>query len=528
MSSTGIYLTLLISLIIIIAAIFFWILHNQKRLTATINHAQRELLNKDQELNSLKERFNQLHSRSAQLEVIQQRQNEDAHKLSDELERRENLLDMIRKEKERILGENRELSATLTSERRRAEEILSEKNQHQKELKELNTQYRAVQVAQKEAEARLKEQLQSFEKQKKYIEEQQRAMKLEFEQLATKILSEKGEIFSKQNREGLTNLLSPLQTQMKEFREKMERIHKEELQKGAQLKTELSHLKELNQQITQEAKDLTYALKGNKKMQGNWGEIILENLLERAGLTKGRDYHTQLTLEGEDNSRQIPDVVIELPRGRHLIVDSKVSLNNFLNMINADDPDTEAHYLNLYIADIKNHIKDLAGKHYSRAKGIKSPELVVMFLPVEPAYIEAFKSDQTLFDFANRNNIMVATPSSLLASLTLIQELWRIENQSQSTEELIRLAGSVYDKVRTFLESMDEIEKGLLRATENYQKAKGQLIDGRGNLVKLTDDLVKLGVSVRKEISDDWVDPARLELERPKEREDSKELERPM
>lgn len=354
---------------------------------------------------------------------------------------------------------------------------------------------------------------QHFAEQHQLLKESRDQLKLEFEQLAGQIFEAKGQAFSQHSQQSLDALLKPFREQIEGFRAKVEDIHHKDVQQQAALAQELLHLKALNQQITQEAHDLSTALKGQKKAQGNWGELILENVLERSGLVLNRDFKREVSITGE-NGRQRPDAIVYLPQGKHLIIDAKVSLNAYVHYINAED-DTErrlalAEHVNAFGA----RIKELADRHYFELPGLNAPEMVFMFVPIESAFVEALKADETLFHKAIEQNVLVATPTTLLTSLNIVRQLWRFEDQNKHTAELADRAGRVYDKLRSFLGSMDVVGHSLDKAQDAYRKACDQLVNGRGNLVKQVNDFRQLGVAVKGELSGEWVDRAELELGR--------------
>lgn len=357
----------------------------------------------------------------------------------------------------------------------------------------------------------LEQKQQNFAEQQQLLKESRDQLKLEFEQLAGQIFEAKGQAFSQHSQQSLDALLRPFREQIDGFRAKVEDIHHKDVQQQAALTQELLHLKELNQQITQEAHDLATALKGQKKAQGNWGELVLENVLERSGLVNGRDFKREVSINGEEN-RQRPDVIVYLPQGKHLIIDAKVSLNAYTRYINAEDEAERRLALNEHVAAIGQRIKELSNRHYFDLPGLNAPEMVFMFVPIESAFVEALKTDETLFQKAVEQNVLVATPTTLLTSLNIVRQLWRFEDQNKHTAELAERAGKVYDKLRTFLGSMDAIGNSLDKAQDAYRKARDQLVSGKGNLVKQVSDFRQLGVAVKGELDESWVDRAELEL----------------
>ncbi|MGQ7817260.1 DNA recombination protein RmuC [Metapseudomonas furukawaii] len=357
----------------------------------------------------------------------------------------------------------------------------------------------------------LEQKQQHFAEQQQLLKESRDQLKLEFEQLAGQIFEAKGQAFSQHSQQSLDALLKPFREQIEGFRTKVEDIHHKDVQQQAALTQELLHLKELNRQITQEAQDLTTALKGQKKAQGNWGELILENVLERSGLIQGRDFEREVSFT-DDDGRKRPDVIVHLPQGKHLIIDAKVSLNAYTRYINAEDEAERRVALGEHVAAVGQRIKELSDRHYFDLPGLNAPEMVFMFVPIESAFVEALKADETLFQKAIEQNVLVATPTTLLTSLNIVRQLWRFEDQNKHTAELAERAAKVYDKLRTFLGSMDGVGKSLEKAQDAYKKACDQLVHGKGNLVKQVSDFRQLGVAVKGEITEEWVDRADLEL----------------
>ncbi len=348
----------------------------------------------------------------------------------------------------------------------------------------------------------LEEKEKSFADQIKLLMESKAQLTLEFESLANQIFEAKGKIQTELNKKSMMHLLQPFREQLHEFKQRVEHIYHDETVQKTALKEELLHLKQLNAEMSKETQALTTALKGNKKVQGNWGELVLENLLETAGLTEGRDFSTQYQVVSQEGERQIPDVVIHLPQDQHLIIDSKVSMNAYIDYVNNSDEDERARFIKQHCDAIKTHVKTLSAKQYGKAKSLHAPELVVMFIPIESAFIAAVEYDPSLLEMAIHTNILITTPSTLLASLNVIRQLWRMEKQNENVEKLAVVAAQVYDKFRLFLESMENIEKGLDRAKESFMTAKNQLVTGRGNLLDLSQQFLELGVSVKKKIEE--------------------------
>ena len=347
--------------------------------------------------------------------------------------------------------------------------------------------------------------------QQQLLKDSRAQLKLEFEQLATQIFEARGQSLTQSSQQSLEAMLKPFREQLDGFRQKVEDIHHKDVQQQASLQQQLLQLKELNQQITQEAHELSSALRGQKKTQGNWGELILENVLERAGLQLGKDFAREVSFTTSEG-RKRPDAIVYLPQNKHLIIDAKVSLNAYLRYVNAEDETLRAQALLEHVSAFSARVAELAERDYAALPGLNTPDMVFMFVPIESAFADAMRADDGLLQRAIEQNILIATPSTLLASLTIVRQLWRFEEQSRSTAELAERAAKVYDKLRIFLGSMDGIGNSLDRAQEAYRKACDQLVNGRGNLIKQASDFQQLGVSVKTEIAEQWQDRARLEL----------------
>ena len=371
----------------------------------------------------------------------------------------------------------------------------------------LQADYTKLNTTLEQRENNFKEQLQQLERNKD-------ALTKEFERLANKVLEEKGKNFKELNRESLSSLLNPIQTEMKGFKEVVEKSHKTESDERIQLKTELKHLQDLNRDITDQAKRLTTALQGQKKIQGNWGELMLENVLDGSGLRLGKDYKREVSFTTEDG-RQRPDAIVYLPQGKHMVIDAKTSLAAYTRFVNANDELERNQALKEHSKAVHDRISELADRNYFNLPGLNSPEIVVMFIPIESAYVEALKFDESLYQRAIEQNVLVATPTTLLTSLNIVRQLWRFEDQNKHTAELAKRAEKFYSKLRTFLTSMQEVGKQLDKAKSTYTTALGQLDSGRGNLIKQAAEFKDLGVSVTKELPAEMVDRANLELNHP-------------
>ena len=334
----------------------------------------------------------------------------------------------------------------------------------------------------------------------------------QFRVLANDILEEKSKRFAEQNQASLGQLLDPLRERMTEFRAKVEEIHLKDVEQQGMLRTELEHLKMLNQQMTTEAHELATALRGQAKKQGNWGELILGNVLERSGLREGTDFRREVSFN-TDEGRRRPDVIVYLPQAKHLVVDAKVSLNAYTRYVNAVDEAERAQALREHVAAIASRIQELADRNYFELPGLNSPEMVFMFIPVESAFVEALRADESLFQRAIEQNVLVATPTTLLTSLNIVRQLWRFEAQNANAAALAQRAAGVYRKLCTFLDTMEGVGRSLDRARDSFATAMGQLYSGRNNLISQAKDFERLGVSVQAALPEALVAKAILELD---------------
>ncbi|GGJ78316.1 DNA recombination protein RmuC [Pseudomonas matsuisoli] len=472
----------------------------EKRLLALQNQLEQERAGAQQEtLEHLadRERIEYLRTQQAEsqatIQRLQERQQADQQKLA-----------ALHGHAEASRAEARHLSNQVES--------ANERNAHlSAQLEALQQRYAGLDREHATLNSTLEQKQWHFSEQQQLLKESRDQLKLEFEQLAAQIFEAKGQAFSQQNQQSLDALLKPFREQIDGFRAKVEDIHHKDVQQQATLAQQLVQLNELNRQITQEAHDLANALKGQKKMQGNWGELILENVLERSGLVAGRDFVREASFTTSEG-RKRPDALVYLPQGKHLIIDAKVSLNAYTRYVNSEDDTERRLALAEHVSAISMRIRELADRHYFDLPGLNAPEMVFMFIPIESAFVEALKADETLFQKAIERNVLVATPTTLLTSLNIVRQLWRFEDQNRHTAELADRAGKVYDKLRTFLGSMDNIEASLDRARDAYGKARDQLVGGRGNLVKQVAEFRDLGIAVKGELSESWVDPADLEL----------------
>lgn len=375
----------------------------------------------------------------------------------------------------------------------------------QGELAETKRQETKLQAELGEREASHARELANFEKQKASLSEQ-------FKLLSNEILEAKTQALQESSKLSLNAVMTPFQQSIDTFKREVQEIHHRETTQQGELRKELEQLKTLNQQITTEAHELSTALRGQKKLQGNWGELVLENVLDRSGLQLGKDYKREVSITTEEG-RQRPDAVVYLPQGRHLVIDAKVSLNAYSRFVNAEDEHERAVALKEHVQAVASRIKELADRDYYKLPGLNSPDMVFMFIPIESAFVEALKADETLFQQAIENNVLVATPTTLLTSLNIVRQLWRYEDQNKHTAALASRAEGVFKKLNTFLASFEKIKKGLETATEAYVKAEGQLVSGKANLVKQVGEFKNLAPAIKAQLPTYFVDKAALEID---------------
>ena len=325
------------------------------------------------------------------------------------------------------------------------------------------------------------------------------------------------EKIEQQNKQSLDFLLSPLKQQLEGFQKQVQDSFGQEAKERHTLTHEIRNLQQLNELMTKEATNLTNALKGNNKTQGNWGEFILSQILDNSGLRLGHEYHTQVNLTNENNQRLQPDVIVHLPQGGDVVIDSKVTLVAYERYFNSDDDDIRTKAIADHLASVRNHLKQLSQKDYHKLIGINSLDYVLMFIPVEPAFLSAIDQDPSLINDALKNNIMIVSPTTLLVALRTIHNLWRFEYQNRNAELIADRASKLYDKVRGFIEDMENLGNCLDKAQQTYQNSMNKLSKGRGNVIGQIERFRELGIEVKKPINPDIAQLSVDELEREQE-----------
>ncbi|WP_396209802.1 DNA recombination protein RmuC [Flavobacterium sp.] len=342
--------------------------------------------------------------------------------------------------------------------------------------------------------------LERSKEQKQEVEQLQEKFTKEFENLANKILEEKTVKFTEQNKENLKNILSPLQDRIQLFEKKVEDTHKESIDYHAALRQQILGLREMNEQMSKETLNLTKALKGDSKMQGNWGELVLERVLEKSGLEKDREYFVQQSHTTEDGSRVFPDVIINLPDGKKMIIDSKVTLTAYERYTNEEDETLKNQHLKEHVVSINRHVEQLGNKNYQDLYQMESPDFVLLFIPIESAFAIALNVDTTLYNKAFEKNIVIVTPSTLLATLRTIDSMWANQKQQENALEIARQAGALYDKFEGFVGDLIKIGKKMDEAKIEYGAAMNKLTEGKGNLITSVEKLKKMGAKAKKSL----------------------------
>ncbi|MBC7523449.1 MAG: DNA recombination protein RmuC [Flavobacterium sp.] len=366
----------------------------------------------------------------------------------------------------------------------------------------------AIQLSKKETD--FDNLLERNREQKQEVENLQERFTKEFENLANKILEEKTNKFTEQNKENLKNILSPLQDKIHLFEKKVEDTHKESIDYHAALRQQILGLRDMNEKMSKETVNLTKALKGDSKMQGNWGELILERVLEKSGLEKDREYFVQQSHITDEGNRVFPDVVINLPDGKKMIVDSKVTLTAYERYVNEENDDLKTQYLKEHITAINRHVEQLGSKNYQDLYHIESPGFVLLFIPIEPAFALAINQDTNLYSKALEKNIIIVTPSTLLATLRTIDSMWINQKQQENALEIARQAGALYDKFEGFVLDLVKIGKKMDEAKIEYQGAMNKLVDGKGNLITSVEKLKKMGAKAKKTLPENILNRATI------------------
>lgn len=388
---------------------------------------------------------------------------------------------------------NQSLRSELARERSNTADVVQQ-------LHSVQTECRELAEALATANAQLQSETQRADSQLKHLAAAREELGNQFQVLANRILEEKAERVSLQNQESLKPLLQPLQERLKDFQQQVVTVYHNESRERQNLKEEIARLAQLNTQISTDAVNLTQALKGSNKTQGIWGEMVLENVLEASGLAKGRDYVVQGTFVGEDGQQLRPDVVINLPEGKHMIVDSKMSLLAYEQFCSAGDESHRQAAVKDHLQSLRAHVKGLSSKNYQHLSSLNAPDFVLMFIPIEPAFMLAVTNENSLFNEALARNVLIVSPSTLLATLRIIANIWRLENQNRNAQEIADQCGRLYDKFVGFVEDMESIGTRLNQAKDVYESAHKKLVSGRGALVTQANKVRQMGVKTSKSL----------------------------
>lgn len=381
-----------------------------------------------------------------------------------------------------------------------AEERLALLAQRESDLQELQQQLLALKTENAELNTRQQEQHKHNEEKIRLLQDAEHQLKAQFENLAHRIFEERGKQFVEHNKTSIETLVAPLKQQLGEFKQRVESVYDNETKDRISLREEIVSLRRDTQKMNQEALNLTRALKGDHKAQGNWGEMILEKVLEQSGLRKGIEYETQSAFRDQDNRLFKPDVIVRLPDNKDVVIDSKVSLNAYERYCSSEGDAECSEALKQHVEAVRTHIKSLSGKDYSSLKGLRSLDFVLLFMPIEAAFMAAFQGDEKLFNDAFEHKIVVVTPTTLLATLRTIQNIWRYEQQNENARLIADKAGALYDKIRGFVEDIEKLGNQLSTVQKTYDSIVNKLSSGQGNLLRQAGALEELGVKVKKKL----------------------------
>ncbi len=410
-----------------------------------------------------------------------------------------------------LMGKDTSQLQQLTTELAVAEEKIKQFQAREAEFKILQQQFFNAKTENAQLQTRMEEQLKNTEEKLKLLLDAELRLNTQFENLAGKIFDDRSKQFTEHHKTSLDHIVTPLREQLGEFKQRIETVYDNENKDRISLREEIVSLRRDTAQMNQEALNLTRALKGDKKTQGNWGEMILETVLEKSGLRKGIEYETQGAFRDEDNRLFKPDVIVRLPEDKDVVIDSKVSLLAYERYCSAEDEQERMLALKQHTEAVREHIKGLSNKDYSGLKGLRTLDFVLLFMPIEAAFIAAFQADERLFTDAFEHKIIVVTPTTLLATLRTIENIWRYERQNENARAIADKAGIVYDKIRGFVDDLDKLGKQLSTVHTTYDGVMNKLTQGNGNLIRQASSFVDLGVKVKKTLSKSITEQAGLD-----------------
>lgn len=439
-----------------------------------------------------------------QLESNQQLASTQINQLQKELEQAQQELDELDSERDKAAYELKQSHGKLMAvleKLRYFEAVKQERQQYAEELTQSRDQKAQLEAQLREQEARHEEENKANRDKLQLLEQAESRLKQQFEHLANQLFEAKTAKVDQQNRQSLEGLLSPLKEQLEGFKKQVNDSFTVEAKERHTLVHELKNLQRLNEQMTREAVNLTHALKGDNKQQGNWGEVVLARVLAESGLREGHEYQTQVSLQNDAGKRYQPDVIVHLPQDKQVVVDSKMTLVAYERYFNAESDSEQEQALSDHLLSVRSHIKGLSQKDYHQLKGIQSLDYVLMFIPVEPAFQVAIQADPDLVKDAMEQNIILVSPTTLLVALRTIDNLWRNERQNQNAQVIAERASKLYDKLRLFVDDMESLGGALDKANQSYQGAMNKLASGRGNVIRQAESFKQLGVEVKKPIS---------------------------
>lgn len=450
----------------------------------------------------------------AELRLAQSREEQ----IRGQLAERTQEIDELDVERDRLTMELRQMHARLAAaleKMRHFEALKNEKQYLTEQLENARSANAGLEADLREQEARHFEEQKAADEKITLLETAEERLRVQFESLANRLFEQKTRTVDEQNKLSLETLLTPLKEQLEGFKKQVTDNFSQEARERHTLVHEINSLKQLNEQMAREAVNLTQALKGDNKAQGNWGEVVLSRVLSESGLREGHEYQTQISLENEDGKRYQPDVVVHLPQDKDVVVDAKMSLVAYERFFNADTVAEQELALSEHVASVRSHIRGLSRKDYHQLHGIRSLDYVLMFIPVEPAFQAAVEADPSLIRDAMDQNIMLVSPTTLLVALRTINNLWRNERQNQNAKQIAERAGKLYDKLRLFVTDMEAVGASLDKANQSYQGAMNKLVTGRGNVIRQAESFKQLGVEVKRDISPALAERSQIELEGP-------------
>lgn len=447
---------------------------------------------------------NELGVKQGVLEEKLQSANQDIEELKSENESLEKELEISLKELKEISVEK----AALEQDTKRIKPLEEEIKSSKEEMKSLNGQLSDLREKYAEIKTQREEENRAAQEKIRLLDEAKEKLTESFENLANKIFEEKSKSFSEQSKSNLETMLNPLREQLGDFRKKVEDVYEKETRERTSLETIIKEMRHQAAEFGEKADNLADALKGDKKAQGSWGEFILEKVLEKSGLKKGREYEVQVSLKSSEGQRYQPDVIVRLPDEKDVVIDSKVSLVAYEKYYNSNDDDEREKALNQHVASIKNHIKGLSEKNYEELEGIRSLEMVLMFIPIESAFRAAVEQDLNLFTEGFDKKVILVSPSTLLVTLRTIESIWRYEYQNKNAQEIAKRGADLYDKFVLFIEALEDVGKNIEKAQEAYETAHNRIKTGKGNLIYQTQKLRELGLRTSKDLPQNLLDSA--------------------